>query len=108
MNYVFLPWSTDYNNINIYIDRLSVNSMEQKQLNKQWENAKPLELENDSNVIHDYDTTYHNYYNQQQMILTKWKCSHCQSKDSNNLMYIDLNNNTIYCPPCEVFIIKSL
>ncbi len=46
--------------------------MKQKQLHKRWENAKPIELENDSNGINDYDITYYNYDNQFIVIKTNW------------------------------------
>ncbi len=62
MKYVSLSRSTDYNNINIYIDTLSVDSMKQKQLNKQLKHAKLSELENEYNIINYYDTAYHDYH----------------------------------------------
>jgi hypothetical protein len=114
MKYVALSRSTDYNNINIRVSRSSVDGMKQKQLNKQLKHAKLSELENDANIMNDYDTAYYNYYDEsklneiytdthksrKQMLLSKLKCVHCQSNYFNNGVFINYNNCTFLCTSC--------
>jgi hypothetical protein len=87
--------------------------MKQKQLNKQLKHAKLSELENDANIMNDYNTAYYNYYkdetfidtdthkSRKQMLLSKLKCVHCQSNYFNNGTCINFNNCTFLCSSCS-------
>jgi hypothetical protein len=85
-----------------------------EQLNKQLKHAKLSELENDANIMNDYDTAYYNYYkdetcidtdthkSRKQMLLSKSKCVHCQSNYFNNGTCINFNNCTFLCSSCTI------
>ena len=113
MKYVALSRSTDYNNINIRVSRSSsVDGMKRKQINKQFKIATLSELENEANIINDYDTAYYNYYkdetcmdtsthqSRKQMLLSKLRCVHCRSNYFNNGTCINYNNCTFLCTSC--------
>ena len=114
MKYVALSRSTDYNNINIRVSRSSVDGMKRKQLNKQFKIATLSELENEANIMNDYDTAYYNCYDEskqnktfmdthksrKQMLLSKLKCVHCQSSYFDNGMFINYNSCTFLCTSC--------
>ena len=115
MKYVALSRATEYNNISIYINELSIDDMKKKQHKTQLKQAKLLELETEYSIGNDYDTEYYNYYNKlhsnpldlteikskKQILLQSFKCSHCNSTDTDNFMYINFNTKNFYCSSCE-------